>query len=73
MVLLGVQSCVGCVRILDDLRPFYSRLSVSEASPSWIAAEVYYEKYGFRFTDLHVIEDACPSCARAFEIDRPSI
>ena len=63
MIPLAAQFCVGCGQILDELQP-------SDSRPSWITAEVYREKYGFRFTDLHLIAGACPPCARVFAIGR---
>jgi hypothetical protein len=50
-------------QVLDDLEP-------SDSRPSWNAPEVYREKYGFRFTDLHLIENVCPPCARVLAIGR---
>jgi hypothetical protein len=63
MIPLAAEFCIGCGQILDELEPSGSR-------PSWIAGEVYREKYGFRFTDLHLIEAVCPPCARVFAIGR---
>lgn len=55
MLPLTAQFCVGCGQVLDDLQP-------SESRPCWITAHAYREKYGFLFTDLHLIGDACPKC-----------
>jgi hypothetical protein len=63
MLPLTAQFCVGCGQVLDDLQS-------SDCRPCWITAEAYREKYGCRFTDLHLIGDACPPCARVFAIGR---
>ena len=61
MIPLAAQFCVGCGQILDELQP-------SDSRPSWIAAEVYREKYGFRFTDLHLIAGACPPALACLQL-----
>lgn len=63
MIPLVAQVCVGCGQILDELE-------LSNGRPSWIAAAVYSEKYGYMFTDLHLIGDVCPPCARMLTIGR---
>jgi hypothetical protein len=60
---LIAQFCVGGSQVLDDLES-------SDSRPSWNAAEVYREKYEFRFTDLHLIKDVCQPCAHVLAIGR---
>ena len=60
---LTARFCVGCGQVLDEL-------SLPDNPSSWITAAAYREKYGFRFTDLSLIGDACPPCARVFAIGR---
>jgi hypothetical protein len=42
MTQLSARFCLGCGQVFDDLQP-------SDSRPCWITAEVYREKYGFRF------------------------
>jgi predicted RNA-binding protein with PUA domain len=64
MIPLTARFCVGCGQVFDELQP-------SDSRPCWIAAHAYREKYGCRFTDLHLIEDVCPLCAHVITIGRP--
>ena len=57
MTHLTVRFCIGCGHVLDELQP-------SDREPCWIAAHVYREKYGIGLDKLHLIEVACPPCAR---------
>jgi hypothetical protein len=63
MTTLTARFCVGCGQVLDDLQP-------SDSRPSWITGDAYRQKYGFGFTDLHLMGEACPPCARVFAIGR---
>jgi hypothetical protein len=63
MTLLTARFCVGCGQVVDDLQP-------SDSLPLWITADAYRKKHGFGFTDLHLMGEACPPCARIFAIDR---
>jgi hypothetical protein len=63
MIPLAARFCVGCGQVLDDLQP-------SDSRPSWITAEAYRKKYGFGFTDPHLMGDACPPCVRVFASGR---
>lgn len=55
--------CVGCGRVLDELQS-------SDSRTCWITADAYRKKFGFMFTDLHLIGDACPLCTHMITIDR---
>ena len=58
---LTARLCVGCGQVLGDLQP-------SESRPSWITGDAFREKYGFAFTDFHLMGDACSPCARVLAI-----
>jgi uncharacterized OB-fold protein len=38
-----------------------------------ITGDAYREKYGFGFTELHLMGAACPPCARVFAIGRREV
>jgi hypothetical protein len=63
MTLLSARFCVGCGQVLDELQ-------LSDNRHCWINAHVYCERYGYRFNELHLIEDTCPPCARVLAIGR---
>ena len=63
MTPLAMRFCVGCGQVFDELQP-------SAGRSRWIAAEAYREKYGRSLSDLHLIADACPPCARVLAIGR---
>ena len=53
MTTLAARFCVGCGQVLDDLQP-------SDSRSSWITADAYHERYGFGFTDLHLMGRRAP-------------
>jgi hypothetical protein len=55
--------CVSCGHVFDNMLP-------SDSGPGWISADAYREKYGFGLDRPHLLEDACPPCARVFAIAR---
>lgn len=61
---LATILCVGCGQVLDELES-------SDSRPPPIAAEVYREVYGARFTDFQMIKDVCASCAGLLAIRTP--
>ena len=63
MTILTARFCVGCGQVFDDLQP-------PDRLPLWITADAYRKKHGFGFTDLHLIGEACPPCARQYAMDR---
>ena len=66
MTQLTARFCVGCGQILDDRQ-------LSDSQPCWIATHTYSEKYGGGLDELHLIEDACPPCARVLAIGRRGV
>lgn len=66
MIPFIARFCIACGQILDDLQG-------ADSWPCWIAAHAYREKYGFMFTDLPLIGDACSLCAHVITGRRESL